>query len=192
MPNTLRQKLLEVQKEVGAIKKDKDNPFFKSKYFDINSLLDTVKPVLNNYSIILLQPLITDENGKAAVKTLLMDADGEAKVEYHVPLPETPDAQKMGSAITYIRRYSLQSLLALEAEDDDGAMASGTYKPDAREIKSTRRPKPVPYKSGSNIAETKAKAQFVHQAGCNGNAYKQELDGESVIMCDDCKAIKSL
>src|SRR3990167_4239890 len=141
MPDrTLRQKLLEVQHEIGALKKTKDNPYFKSKYFDINSLIEVVKPILNKYRIILLQPLITDTNGKAAVKTILMDADSsESLIEYYVPLPETPDAQKMGSAITYIRRYSLQSLLALEAEDDDGAMASGN----AWETKQTYKKKPV-------------------------------------------------
>jgi hypothetical protein len=55
----------------------------------------------------------------------------ENEVEFICPLPETVDAQKAGSAITYFRRYALQSLLALEAEDDDGNTASS--KSDTRE-----------------------------------------------------------
>jgi len=108
-------KLLEVQKEIGAIKKDATNPFFKSKYFDINSLLAEVKPVLNNHKLVLLQAL---DNGK--LTTVLVDSEDGEKIEYGTEIPTTGDVQKLGSAITYMRRYALQSLLALEAEDDDG------------------------------------------------------------------------
>lgn len=114
------KKLLEIQKEIGAIKKDSTNPHFKNKYFDINTLLAEVKPVLNKHNIVLLQGLV-DIDGKIALKTKLIDADDETKfIEATCPLPDCPDAQRYGSAITYFRRYALQSLLALEAEDDDG------------------------------------------------------------------------
>jgi hypothetical protein len=52
-------------------------------------------------------------------------SDGENSIESGVKLPEINDPQKLGSAITYFRRYTLQSLLSLQAEDDDGNMASG-------------------------------------------------------------------
>lgn len=123
---TIYEKLLEVQKEIGAIKKDATNPFFKSKYFDINSLLEQVKPTLNKHRLILLQGL-TGNSDKLSLTTKLMDADATAETDkdmkqitFTCPLPETTDAQKAGSAITYFRRYALTSLLALEAEDDDG------------------------------------------------------------------------
>lgn len=133
-------KLLEVQKEIGAIKKDSTNPFFKSKYFDINSLLEQVKPVLNKHGLVVLQGLSHIE-GKLALRTTIANAEGiettlpfgdtlsigETATMIHsvCPLPEVTDAQKAGSAITYFRRYALQSLLALEAEDDDANVASG-------------------------------------------------------------------
>ena len=50
-------KLLEVQKEVGAISKDSKNPFFKSKYFDINSLIAHVQPLLEENGLLSLQPI---------------------------------------------------------------------------------------------------------------------------------------
>lgn len=130
---TIYEKLLEVQKEIGAIKKDATNPFFKSKYFDINSLLEQVKPVLNEHGLVLLQG-ITNIDGKIALSTKLMGGNAlygitgtspiekiqTDEIEYICPLPDCADAQKYGSAITYFRRYALTSLLALEAEDDDG------------------------------------------------------------------------
>jgi hypothetical protein len=116
------KKLLAIQREIGKIKKDTENPYFKSKYFDINALLEHTKPVLNANNIVLLQGL-DNVGGKLALKTLLIDTDTDEKIETCCPLPEGLDAQKSGSAITYFRRYALQSLLALEAEDDDGNSA---------------------------------------------------------------------
>lgn len=127
-------KLLKIQEEIGAIKKDATNPFYKSKYFDINSLLEQVKPILNKHGLILLQGL-TNINGKLALETKLIDSISNPSMQefapeilYVCPLPDIQDPQKIGSAITYFRRYALQSLLALEAEDDDGQSASNTVK----------------------------------------------------------------
>ena len=50
-------KLLEVQKEVGAIGKDSTNPFYKSKYFDINKLIEVVSPILSKNGLLLIQPI---------------------------------------------------------------------------------------------------------------------------------------
>lgn len=141
-------KLLKIQEEIGAIKKDATNPFYKSKYFDINSLLEQVKPILNRNGVVLLQGL-TNIDGKLALSTRLVygeisgerayilerSGDGSTQgimgvdyLEFICPLPDIQDPQKIGSAITYFRRYALQSLLALEAEDDDGNSASNTVK----------------------------------------------------------------
>lgn len=118
------KKLLEFQMKVSSISKDSENPFFKSKYFDINKLLEIIKPVLNEMEVVILQPLRNVE-GRPALGTVLYDIK-EDKIlsDSTVTLPDLQDPQKMGSAITYYRRYSLQSLLGLEAEDDDGNLAS--------------------------------------------------------------------
>ena len=64
-----------------------------------------------------------------SVKTLLIDLDG-GSVESSMQLPSIQDPQKIGSAITYYRRYTLQSLLGLQAEDDDANATVGyKYKP---------------------------------------------------------------
>lgn len=121
------EKLLVVQKKIGVIVKDEKAKVgsFSYSYFDINSLLASVKPVLNDNGLVLLQGL-THIEGKLALSTMIAqtDEEGEETIEFICPLPDTVDAQKAGSAITYFRRYALQSLLALEAEDDDGSAAS--------------------------------------------------------------------
>ena len=118
MKSNIYSKLFNLQNELGAISKDATNPFFKSKYFDINSLIGQLKPLLEKYKLLLLQP-ITDNQ----VRSIIYDLDG-GSVESSMPLPNDLDAQKLGSAITYFRRYTLQSLLALQAIDDDGNLAT--------------------------------------------------------------------
>lgn len=126
----LYKKLLAIQKEVKGITKDSENPFFKSKYFDINGLLDELKPILNKHGVVVMQPL-THVNGTLALETIVVDEESGEETKSICLLPENPDPQKMGSAITYFRRYSLQSLFLLQAEDDDGNVASETS-PDAQ------------------------------------------------------------
>jgi hypothetical protein len=118
----LYAKLLALQNELGAISKDEENPFFKSKYFDINGLIKHVKPLLATHGLILVQPLGVSE-GKNTLTTILVDATSGEQLSSVVFLPEERDPQKMGSAITYFRRYAIQSLLLLNAEDDDGNAA---------------------------------------------------------------------
>ena len=119
MENSIYKKLYKVQKEIGAISKDSTNPFYKSKYFDINSLIKQLMPILEKHNLLLLQPM---SEGSQYIK--IVDVDTGDSVESSLLLPINLDAQKIGSAITYYRRYTLQSLLGLQAEDDDGNNAS--------------------------------------------------------------------
>jgi hypothetical protein len=112
------EKLAAVKAEVGRISKDSSNPFFKSKYFDVNSLLLHVEPIIQKNGLLLLQPI--EDN---FVKSVIFDTSGFS-ISSGIALPELNDPQKLGSAITYYRRYTLQSLLALQAEDDDANLAS--------------------------------------------------------------------
>lgn len=133
---SLADKIRNVQSKIKPIVKDATNPYFKSKYFDINAILAELKPLLVAEGITVLQPLTT-QDGKLALQTILKAEDEE--MSFTCPLPENPDPQKMGSAITYFRRYSLQSLFLLEAEDDDAQSASTpvktyTPKPQAKQI----------------------------------------------------------
>ena len=114
------EKLFHLQQEIGSISKDAKNPFYKSKYFDINSLIGQLKPLLAKHKLLLMQPINDNK-----VYSVIHDLDGSS-VTSSMELPVGLDAQKMGSAVTYYRRYTLQSLLGLQAVDDDGNLASTT------------------------------------------------------------------
>lgn len=120
-------KLLEVQKEVAPIKKTEDNPFFKSKYFDVNSILAALKPVLSKHGLVLTQAIQT-QGERNVLNTVVANAENSESITSTIYLPDATDPQKFGSAVTYYRRYALQSLFALEAEDDDGNMAAQPVK----------------------------------------------------------------
>ena len=124
-------KLLTFQSQVQAIKKDSTNPFFKSNYFDINSLLSEITPTMNELKCVILQPLQIRYAGDKTFNVLVtkiidteIESDDNVIAGSEIVLPDLQDPQKMGSAITYYRRYSLQTLLGLQAEDDDGNLAS--------------------------------------------------------------------
>ena len=113
--NSVYPKLAKVKAVLNPIRKTETNPFLKSKYFDINSLLEQVEPILQEHGLILAQPI---KQGK--VTTYLIDPETGDDLGSEIELPNIQDPQKLGSAITYYRRYTLQSLLALQALDDDG------------------------------------------------------------------------
>ena len=109
------KKLFKAKKEIGKISKDSNNPFYKSKYFDINQLLEHVEPILQKHNLLIIQPII--EN---CVHSIIIDIDNEdSNVKSSLELTNQKDSQKRGSEITYYRRYTLASLLGLQAEDDD-------------------------------------------------------------------------
>ena len=128
------KKLLEVKKEIGTLSKNSKNPFFKSAYLDLTALLEAVEPILQENGIILLQPL-----SEGRVCTILIDADdGSTIIESEISIPESiTDPQKLGSAITYFRRYTLKSLLAIAEQDDDGNLAAKKTKPTLSDDKLT-------------------------------------------------------
>jgi len=104
--------------------KGSTNPYFKSKYADLNAVREAVIPTLNKHGISVLQPIVHID-GKNFVKTVLLHESGEA-IEglTEIIYAKTNDAQAQGSGITYARRYGLQSLICVGADDDDGNSAS--------------------------------------------------------------------
>lgn len=122
MEKTIYSKLLDFQKKVEVIKKDAKNPFFKNNYATLGNIISEVKPLLNSLGLVLTQPII-DGN----IMSVIFDGETNESIKSEIPLPVGVKPQDLGSAITYYRRYTLTSLLALEIdEDDDGNKASTT------------------------------------------------------------------
>lgn len=117
--------LCKAQLQIKAAVKDAQNPFFKNKYADLASVIEAVRVPLNNAGISFLQPASASAEG-VMVETVLIHTSGEWVSETLTMPVNKQDAQAVGSAITYARRYGLQSLCGVPAEDDDGERATKT------------------------------------------------------------------
>lgn len=111
--------LLKAQKKIGGAIKGSVNPFFHSKYADLGSVMEACKEALNDNGIIVLQPL-----GEGTLETILLHETGEwISSITRIVAKSDNNPQDQGSAITYFRRYALQSIMFIPAEDDDGNKA---------------------------------------------------------------------
>ena len=127
---SLKEKIFDIQQNIGAITKDSINPYHESSYFDINKLLSELRVYLEANRLLLTQPII---NG--FVYTKVEDLDSGEVMESSIKLPELDNPQKIGSCITYYRRYTCASLFALQSEDDDGNLAAIPKKDDPQSAK---------------------------------------------------------
>lgn len=144
--------------EIDAASKSANNPHFKSKYADLTSVIDAIKPALVKHGLFFTQhPKPCD--GGVQVATVLHHASGDSMAlgELFVPANRN-DAQAYGSALTYARRYALVTAFGVPTEDDDGNAASKNA-PAAKTGK--------PAKPQAHSALKTAYRQFVHEAnGC--------------------------
>jgi hypothetical protein len=114
--------------EIEGATKDSNNPHFKSKYADLGAVVDAIKPALVANQLWFRQTF-HDAQGGVAVETLICHASGEEVSCGVLFVPASKqDAQGYGSAITYARRYSLQTAFGVAPEDDDGMAAAKATK----------------------------------------------------------------
>lgn len=120
----LAKALAKAQAEMKNPAFDSTNPHFKSKFASLVSVREAVLPVLNKHGLTLSQFPKTSE-GRAGCVNVLMHVSGEwIEEECLLPLDKN-NAQGAGSAITYARRYSVQAIGGVVADqDDDGNAAS--------------------------------------------------------------------
>ena len=115
--------LVLAQGEIENASKNAKNPHFKSTYADLAEIINTVRPTLTKHGLSVVQfPGFAE--GVVTVETMLLHKSGEwIKGEAGAPASKQ-DAQGVGSAVTYLRRYSLAAVCAIAQEDDDGNAAS--------------------------------------------------------------------
>jgi hypothetical protein len=107
------------ESEMEAVSKGKVNPFFKSKYADLPSIIEATKPLLEKHGLGIIQGAEEGEMGLMKVQTRLIHESGEW-IETELPIvPVKSDPQAALSALTYGRRGGLQAILSLSAVDDD-------------------------------------------------------------------------
>lgn len=113
--------LVTFQAEVKNVTKEGENPFFHSKYATLKNILNTVRPTLTKNGLALSQ-FPTGEDG---LTSLLMHESGQWLRSTVTMTPKDKTPQGQGSAITYMRRYAISSILGIATEDeDDGNQAT--------------------------------------------------------------------
>jgi ERF superfamily protein len=125
--------LAKSQLEFESVKKDTENPFYRSRYADLAGIIGATQKALAKNGLVIIQSPIVDVAGQqAGVESLMVHSSGEW-ISSELVLPATMlsrdgkprfDAQSCGSAQTYARRYSYQALIGVAAEPDDDANKS--------------------------------------------------------------------
>jgi len=159
------KKLFEAKKSIPVIKKDANNPFFKSGYATLSNIIEVVEPILAKVGMFIIN--VMDGN---TLITKICDSETETVViQSSFILPANGDIQKIGSAITYARRYNLLAMLNLNVEDDD----------DGNAVK----PQPKPQVK----AETISKECKAYMDKINGALFKDELKKIGAELAKDTK-----
>ena len=156
--------LSKVQSQLRPAKENSTNPFFKSSYADLGSVWDSVRKLLSDNELCIIQ-MPTDVGG---VTTFLSHSSGEW-ISSTCFIPAKEDAHGVGSAISYARRYALASFVGVvTGEDDDGNMA-------VKGVSS----KPLP-RSTPNLSAQQFNAMIKAITDGKGDVVKQKMNGYSL------------
>jgi len=115
--------LAKAQGEIQDAVTDSANPFFKSKYADLHSVISAIKDPLSKHGLAYVQSPDFEGNTVTLVTTL-MHSSGEWVKSRITMTPQKPDPQGIGSVITYARRYALAAIVGIAQQDDDAESAT--------------------------------------------------------------------
>lgn len=159
--------LAAAQQMMGKARMDSKNPFFKSKYADLNSVIDSSKDALIANEIAVVQAPVESTIDQVSVKTILLHSSGQwISGIMTIPIKnKTP--QDFGSSYTYARRYSLQSMIngcSSDGQDDDGERAQKAFR------------QPVSSFSKPALAPKEAVEEITAKAAATTTAFKTRLE----------------
>lgn len=128
--DALHASLVAAKSAMGALVRDASNPHFKSKYATLANCIDVVVPALHAHGLVLVERLdhkYYDDINVLHLHMSVVHVESGQSVESSYPImaKDMDNPQHLGSAITYARRYLLQTMAGLAPEDDDGNAASG-------------------------------------------------------------------
>jgi|SRR5690625_617367 len=117
--------MVNFHKEVKQPFKDADNPFFKSKYVPLESVVEAITDIAPKHGLSFIQWALNDENGRVGVATMLMHQSGEF-IEFDPVFmtAEKQTPQGAGALITYLKRYTLSAIFGITSDQDDDANES--------------------------------------------------------------------
>ncbi|MES2347869.1 MAG: ERF family protein [Pseudomonadota bacterium] len=122
--NELAAALAKAQAKIKGAVKDSDNPFFKSKYADLDAVWDVAREPLTSNGLSVVQ-FPGSDGDKVTLETVLLHSSGQWMTAPPLSVkPMKQDPQGVGSAVTYMRRYSLAAVAGITQVDDDGNTAT--------------------------------------------------------------------
>lgn len=179
--DVVMKNLMLAKKEMGStVRKDAANPFHKSRYASLAAHLDLCESTLDKYGLIMLQTGNGSHEKPLLIATLCHPESGQW-IKSYLPLPNPKgDSQGLGASLTYMRRYSINSMLGLTAEDDDGETAAGRGKHEdyKKEQKAVQQPPATP----SKFVEALKTNQADMQKAANFPVAPQALNAQQVAI----------
>ncbi len=171
--NELAKALVKAQSAMNHAAKDSKNPHFKSAYSSLASVIDAVRPHLSVNGLAIVQKT-HDAEGGVCVETVLIHESGQEMSFGKLFVPASKqDSQGFGSALSYAKRYSIQTALCVASADDDGEAAVKTP------------PKPpvaVTIDMDYAVDEMSAQTDLESLKGCFAKWYKSAPDSQKEVL----------
>jgi hypothetical protein len=146
---------------IGNAKRDRDNPFFKSKFADLASIREAIREPLSSNDLSLIQFPRTRDNG-VEIETMILHKSGQFMSEVTFWPANKVDVQGLASALTYGRRQSAMAMLGVATSDDDDDGNGAVEKPT---IVRNGEPIPVPGKAPAAYSELFTQADIAANLG---------------------------
>lgn len=156
----LAQALVNAQGELRHAKENAVNPHFKNNYADLSSVIDAIRPAFAKFGLAFVQFETFEAPNIVSVETVLMHQSGEFISEKSGCLAPKSDPQGIGSAITYLRRYSLAALAGITQADDDGNEQREQQKPKQTDTKPAYKAISIPDSIAVGLVVTEADLEF--------------------------------
>lgn len=117
--------LAKAQGEINVASLNRSNPYFKSKYADLLSIVSAARPALSKYGLSVVQDIIAHADGHSVLHTILLHSSGQWIESRMRIVPPKTDIQSLSSYTTYLKRMAYSSLVGVVTgdEDDDGEIA---------------------------------------------------------------------
>lgn len=141
--NELAAALSKAQGQIKGAVKDSANPFFQSKYADLQSVWEACRVPLSSNGLSILQTMEADEKGDQYIVTTLAHSSGQWISGRMKLNPVKNDPQAVGSCISYYRRYSLAAMVGIYQSDDDAESAVDRSNPVTNAAESVKADRPA-------------------------------------------------
>jgi len=145
--NNIYAQFLNAKKEFKPVLESAENPYYHSKYATLKIVIDAVSQALANNGLGFYQTIsevfkteVARDKDKdkivsfAKLTTVLFSETEKLETVYPIVFADS-DPQKLGTAVTYAKRYALLALFGIASEDDDAESVSHPQGPKTQELK---------------------------------------------------------